>query len=406
MKDAEDLLQFQDFAPAATVALPEQTHTFTKFPTSQVDLDMDGDEDEGAESSAATAESAADGPSMWSLAFYQRLFDVDSSQVRQRLLASFMPRPQSDFLTAHVRQPAPDLYGPLWVCVTLVLAIGVMANVADYLQSGGQTGRWRYDFRKVSISATAVFGYALLVPLLLWLLLLYWRRRHGQDVQLGFVEIVCLYGYSLAVYIPVSMLWTIPVAWLQWALVTAAAALSGAVLVLALWSPLSRGRGKSVAGLVLSLVLVAHLALAAGLQLYFFRYDHQLAANGSGTPATTVLPVVQGHAHATDHAPLAALSQVLEPQLVASTKLVDAEKPALNSTSTLTSTPSPTPSTNATVKVEIPPQTPGTSAQAARQTSGTQAAAATTRAHSVKLGTGESAATPTEPQPSLAKAAN
>lgn len=116
-----------------------------------------------------------------------------------------MPRPQSDFLTAHVRQPAPDLYGPLWVCVTLVLAIGVMANVADYLQSGGQTGRWRYDFRKVSISATAVFGYALLVPLLLWLLLLYWRRRHGQDVQLGFVEIVCLYGYSLAVYIPVSV---------------------------------------------------------------------------------------------------------------------------------------------------------------------------------------------------------
>lgn len=96
--------------------------------------------------------------------------------------------------------------------------------------------------------------------------------------------------------------------------------------------------------------------------------------------------MVQGHAHATDHAPLAALSQVLEPQLVASTKLVDAEKPALNSTSTLTSTPSPTPSTNATVKVEIPPQTPGTSAQAARQTSGTQAAAATTRAHSVKLG--------------------
>lgn len=41
---ANDSIAATDFAPAATVALPEQTHTFTKFPTSQVDLDMDGDE--------------------------------------------------------------------------------------------------------------------------------------------------------------------------------------------------------------------------------------------------------------------------------------------------------------------------------------------------------------------------
>jgi len=91
------------------------------------------------------------------------------------------------------------------------------------------------------------------------------------------------------------MLWTIPVAWLQWALVTAAAALSGAVLVLALWSPLSRGRGKSVAGLVLSLVLVAHLALAAGLQLYFFRYDHQLVRNRPRTQYLQINPSIKSN---------------------------------------------------------------------------------------------------------------
>ena len=43
---------------------------------------------------------------------------------------------------------------------------------------------------------------------------------------------VCVYGYSLVIYIPISILWLICVkfGWVQWILVLVAASLSGVVL--------------------------------------------------------------------------------------------------------------------------------------------------------------------------------
>ena len=117
-----------------------------------------------------------------------------------------------------------------------------MGKIADYLQAGGEGQHWRYDFRKgnhwarckslqvwtdnnanivtvhvVSISASTIFSYALILPLLLWLLL--WWRKGSEEVSLTFVEIICLYGYSLAIYIPILILWTTPLPLLQWLLV-------------------------------------------------------------------------------------------------------------------------------------------------------------------------------------------
>nr|CAG4637316.1 EOG090X0CJ3 [Ceriodaphnia reticulata]SVE73166.1 EOG090X0CJ3 [Ceriodaphnia reticulata] len=224
-------------------------------------------------------------PSMLSFAYYQRYFDVDTLQVKERLMWSFLPRPSRDTLTHYIR-PSPDLYGPLWICVTLVFCIAVMGNIADYMHSGGEGQHWRYDFRKVSISATTIFSYALLLPLILWLLL-WWRRKEDDQAPLGFIEIVSLYGYSLAIYIPISVLWTIPLPFIQWTLVIVGAALSGSVLVLSLWPPLSTSqRGMAVA--ILSAILAFHFLLAAGLQLYFFRYANSVAVipqgNGGSSP--------------------------------------------------------------------------------------------------------------------------
>ena len=47
----------------------------------------------------------------------------------------------------------------------------------------------------------------------------------------GLLELLCLYGYSLAIYIPVTFLWTIQIEWLQWSLVAIATFLSGGVLL-------------------------------------------------------------------------------------------------------------------------------------------------------------------------------
>lgn len=280
-KGAESLLQFQDFGIANTNSSGnntkpppyEQTHNFSKFPESHIDIDEERD---AGNASTAPNNQQTSGPSMLSWAYYQRYFDVDTPQVKERVIWSFLPRPSRDTLTTYIR-PSPDLYGPFWICVTLVFCIAIMGNIADYMQSGGEGQHWRYDFRKVSISATTIFCYALLVPLLLWVLL-WWRRRQDDQTALGLMEMISLYGYSLSIYIPISILWTIPFPWIQWTFVIVGAALSGTVLVLSLWPPLSASQ-RGIAVALLGVILALHFLLAAGLQLYFFRYSHNVTTS-------------------------------------------------------------------------------------------------------------------------------
>lgn len=81
------------------------------------------------------------------------------------------------------------------------------------------------------------------------------------------MTLICVYGYSLAIYIPVSILWVIPLSLLQWLLVITATFLSGTVLVLVLTPALRVSR----VSLILAAVIVgAHFLLATGFMLYFF----------------------------------------------------------------------------------------------------------------------------------------
>merc|ERR1719208_263805 len=93
----------------------------------------------------------------WSLEFYSQWFDVDESDVRERILAGMTPRPSRPFLGHAVKKSRADLYGPFWVCATLVVAIAVSGNLAAYLQSPPSEGvggglRWHYDFHKVTLA--------------------------------------------------------------------------------------------------------------------------------------------------------------------------------------------------------------------------------------------------------------
>jgi hypothetical protein len=48
--------------------------------------------------------------SFWTFRFYQQFFDVETDQVKTRILYSMFPKPGHSYLDYHVR-PKPDLYG-------------------------------------------------------------------------------------------------------------------------------------------------------------------------------------------------------------------------------------------------------------------------------------------------------
>ncbi|XP_041512643.1 protein YIPF2 isoform X2 [Microtus oregoni] len=170
-------------------------------------------------------------PRFWTFDYYQSFFDVDTSQVLDRIKGSLLPHPGHNFVWHHLRN-RPDLY--------------------------------------VTVAGVTIYCYAWLVPLALWGFL---RWRQGTREHMGlytFLETVCVYGYSLFVFIPTVVLWLIPVEWLQWLFGALALALSSAGLVFTLW-PVVREDTRLVATALLSVVVLLHALLALGCKLYFFQ---------------------------------------------------------------------------------------------------------------------------------------
>ncbi|CAD6194899.1 unnamed protein product [Caenorhabditis auriculariae] len=166
---------------------------------------------------------------LFSLAYYQQFFDVETDQVLKRLLNSVVPTHHNyiaDFI-----QPIPDLWGPFWVSVTLVFSIAVFGNLAQFIENDGAKGHYGSDFRMVTSASTLIFLYVVVVPVLVYGLM--WYRR--SELQHPYVDLVCLYGYSLAIFIPVSVLWVVDVNLFRWALIIVSVALSGTVLARSLW---------------------------------------------------------------------------------------------------------------------------------------------------------------------------
>jgi len=259
----------------------QQDGGMTQFPTPTTERDTSQLIDEEGEGEGGPSDWKTS--NFWTFAFYQQFFDVDTADVKNRVLYSMVPMPGKSFLQHQVR-PRPDLYGPFWVCVTLVFSIAISGNVAEYFQKSfdspeGTNFKWHYDFHKVSMAAMVVFSYASLLPAGLFGYL-WWAGAGTVGTTITFVELVCLYGYSLTIYIPVSLLWLIPISWWQWLCVLLGAGLSGFVLFTPIW-PAVRHQASKSAVIIMAIIVTLHLLLAVGFMLYFF---HAVPSGAGGHP--------------------------------------------------------------------------------------------------------------------------
>jgi hypothetical protein len=138
-------------------------------------------------------------PGFWTVEYYQPYFDVDTSTVLKRCYTTLLPTSPS-YLT--IFTPGADLYGPFWIPTTLVLALflssSLAASISSYLSAPGAA--YEYDFGLLSLAATIVYIYTFAVPVLLWLAL-----RYFGVGEWSVVEALGVWGYSLFVWIPVSV---------------------------------------------------------------------------------------------------------------------------------------------------------------------------------------------------------
>lgn len=103
-------------------------------------------------------------------------------------------------------------------------------------------------------------------------------------VSYSFLEIVCVYGYSLFIYIPTAILWIIPQKAVRWILVMMALGISGSVLAMTFW-PAVREDNRRVALATIVTIVLLHTLLSVGCLAYFFdapEVDHP--------PTTALVP--------------------------------------------------------------------------------------------------------------------
>ncbi|KAG6925969.1 Yip1 domain family member 2 [Chelydra serpentina] len=271
-----DELKFHEFDEAADLLAvnPDATTTSISERQSHMAVNMSPGYEEGElgeeTDNTELLSDQKQQPSFWTFEYYQTFFDVDTYQVLDRIKGSLLPLPGKNFVRHHLRN-SPDLYGPFWICATLAFTLAVSSNVSHALEKRGDpTFHYSPQFHKVTVAGAVIYGYAWLAPLALWGYL-QWRKGRSSHVgSYSFLETVCVYGYSLFVYIPTSILWLIPAAWLQWLLMAFAAALSGSLLVLAFW-PLLRSDSKPATLATLAAMVSLHVLLAVGCKLYFFQ---------------------------------------------------------------------------------------------------------------------------------------
>lgn len=130
----------------------------------------------------------------FTIAYYRQYFDVDTADILERIKDSIIPfRGSFSEKTAN----NPDLYGPFWICTTLIFVAAAIGTFVTYVaQKIQKKEEWHYDINLVTWSAGLFYGYVTIVPLCLYLILKYFSAPSGL------VQLFCLYGYSLFVFIP------------------------------------------------------------------------------------------------------------------------------------------------------------------------------------------------------------
>lgn len=113
-----------------------------------------------------------------------------------------------------------DLYGPFWIVTTVIFLITATANFGDWYRFSPEEfeEEWKADFEKAALAATLFYASITMFPLGAYFVL-HWIGTH-KDL----VELVAVYGYSHAVWLPAALLCMLPFNWWRWLCVLAASA--------------------------------------------------------------------------------------------------------------------------------------------------------------------------------------
>lgn len=194
-------------------------------------------------------------PRFWQPRFYSAYFDITISDFAARLSRAVIPcKPLLGWTDDDEEQnggtSVPDLYGPVWVTTTLVLALSMGAKIAEFLANVFRKRETRnvgsslggLEFARLWRAAGVLYFYVFAFPVLLTLFQCLFAKRSLQESGVRAHPIlgtIMVYGYSMTPVVVAALVATVPVEMVQIVAMGVAFSIGAFVIMLNLWRDVS-----------------------------------------------------------------------------------------------------------------------------------------------------------------------
>lgn len=266
-----------DYVKAPTS--PDRANPFALYDDA---VDEDGAETGTWESEPAGTRSE---PRFWQPRFYSAYFDINVSDFATRIFRSILPfKPLlgwvDDEEDAEGGTSVPDLYGPVWVTTTLVLALSMGAKIAEFLAnvfrkqetSSLTPSITNVEFSRLWRAASVLYFYVFIFPVLLTVFQCLFAKRSLGETSVRshpVVGTVMVYGYSMTPVVFAAFVATIPIETVQIVAMAIAFSIGAFVIMLNLWRDVSI-QHRSLTYFVRLLAAAAHAGVGTALIFIFF----------------------------------------------------------------------------------------------------------------------------------------
>ena len=195
---------------------------------------------------------------------FKKYFQITSNDFILRFINSFIP---FNHKFGNLIKNNPDLYGPIWIYTSLILLISATGSLTRTIQ-GHNNKNFFQEF--IPIAGTIIYCVGFGLPILITFLM----KIFG--ITLGFVHVICTYGYSFSIFLPMSILCVIQINAVQWVALIYAVFSSTSLLVINYYK-LMGDFSKNKKFTIITIVLLAQIGLLLFFKLYFFKkFTHEV----------------------------------------------------------------------------------------------------------------------------------
>ena len=192
------------------------------------------------------------------LNWLKRYFKITSKDFITRIIQSLIPF-NSKFYDLISNNP--DFYGPFWIYTLFTVLVSGCGALTRTIQ-----GKRDLNFYQQFMPTAALLIYFIgfFVPIFITLL----SKLFGS--KLNVAPVICVYGYSYTVFLPITIICSIPSQLLQWLLLAYALISSSSLVIMSIGKSLSEiTKGKKIA--IIIIIIIFQFILFCVLKFYFFK---------------------------------------------------------------------------------------------------------------------------------------